>query len=70
MRLFFHWQCFNPLMKCSKEAKIILEFSYRRIVWEPIFPLHYSDDILRAMASKITAVLVVCSTVCSVSDQI
>ena len=33
------------------------------------FPLHYSDVMMRAMASQITGVPIVCSTVCSCADQ-
>ena len=33
------------------------------------YGVHYSDVIMRAMASQITSVFIVCSTVCSGADQ-
>ena len=64
---------------------ITVQFEYETTIWEtipyyrtivklhqwifPRAPLHYSGVIMSAMASQITGVLSVCTTVCSGADQ-
>ena len=57
--LYFTWIKSNIVLISNRE-------SYGHII---IIPRHYNDVIMSAIASQITSVSIVCSTVCSRADQ-
>ena len=65
----FHWKLmpsFDALQIDVNENRIsLISHNYCYITWD----FHYSDVIMSVMVSQITGVSIVCSTVCSGSDQ-
>ena len=61
----FHWFILGPVYIYSPDQNWRLTNDIFHTVWS----VHYSDIILSEMASQITGVSIVCSSVCSGRDQ-
>ena len=60
---------YGVLCKILCKAWLVLVKSGINLTWHECYGLHYGDVMMSAMASKITSVSIVYSTVCSGADQ-
>ena len=82
--IHFHEKFDNETRKwCARRKRCFIYYKWKRMVLENvitcqpsksigpshIYGTHYSDVIMSVMTSQITGVLIICSTVCSGTDQ-